>query len=422
MLQAEATREFYSHQHHTHSCSTALGQSLGEPGVSPGSAKNLQKTGCFPLQCLVPMPGMVSLRAISNISWASAKLEIYLDTFEPGLTCKLVADFVKSVQAPKAKHRPNAQDSANFFGALGVWKHLPLDEAISIMWAHSMALVEDADQQIKPQDSRSLLYALAQLELAVAEKDAHILLNSILNDTRGSATAQDCCNTAWSLAVLGQLQSEGLQALLDQVFHLQLTMQYAGNCFTDADLCQLYQALYALQPPLDAPCEQQQRWDQLLRSLNKLGPCPAWRWFTGKEQMTAALSKVDVCYEMDVPLSAYTAAAVIRPCVRPAPTVIVTINLEGLDYIKNRVNRCRLDIQTDGCSKTHSCCLQHVFALPRSWLVLIAAVKGRQHDGGTPQQEPLQILNQICDCVQAVMTSSIQTCTACQAWSISCAA
>ncbi|KAL0028092.1 hypothetical protein WJX77_005958 [Trebouxia sp. C0004] len=48
---------------------------------------------------------------------------------------------------------------------------------------------------------------------------------------------------------------------------------------------------------------------------------------------------MDVCYEVDVLLSAYMAAAVIRPCVRHAPNVIVTINLKELDYIKNRVNR-----------------------------------------------------------------------------------
>ena len=93
---------------------------------------------------LVPMPGKVSTQIISNISWASAKLGVDLKTFEPGLTCKLVADFVKSIQAPKAKDRPNAQDSSNFFWALGVWKHLPPDAAVSIMWAHSVALVEGA--------------------------------------------------------------------------------------------------------------------------------------------------------------------------------------------------------------------------------------------------------------------------------------
>ncbi len=292
---------------------------------------------------LVPMPDMVSSRAISNISWASAKLEVDLDTFEPGLTCKLVADFVKSIEAPKAKDRPNAQNSANFFWALGVWKHLPPDAATSIMMAHSVALVEDAEQPLIPQNSSNLLFALAQLGLAVAEKDAHILLNSILNQGRGHPTAQDCCNTAWSLAVLERLHLESLQALLNQVFHLQLTMQHASNHFTDAELSQMYQALHALQPPLDAPCEQQERGDQLQRSLNKLGPCPFVCWFCGKEQLTAALSKMDVCYEMEVPLSAYTAAAVVRPCVRHAPNVIVTINVKSFDYIKNRVNRSGCD-------------------------------------------------------------------------------
>ena len=182
---------------------------------------------------LVPVPGKVSTRIISNISWASAKLGVELDTFEPGLTCKLVATFVKSIQALKAKDRPNAQDSANFFWALGVWKHLPPDAATSIMWAHSVALVEDAEQPAIPQISSNLLHALAQLGLAITEKDAHILLKSILDDVRGSATVQHCCNTAWSLAVLGQLQSEGLQALLDPVFHLQEIMHHAGNCFTN---------------------------------------------------------------------------------------------------------------------------------------------------------------------------------------------
>ena len=121
---------------------------------------------------LVPMAGKIGSQAISNISWASAKLGIDLDTFEPGLTCKLVAGFANSIQASEAKYRPNAQNSANFFWALGVWKDLPPDAAFSIMWAHSVALVEDAEQSLTPQNSSNLLYALAQLGLAVTRKDA----------------------------------------------------------------------------------------------------------------------------------------------------------------------------------------------------------------------------------------------------------
>jgi len=52
-----------------------------------------------------------------------------------------------------------------------------------------------------------------------------------------------------------------------------------------------------------------------------------WRWFTGKEKLTAALSKMDVCYERDVLLSAYIATAVIRLCVRHAPNVVVKFSL-----------------------------------------------------------------------------------------------
>ena len=129
---------------------------------------------------LVPMPGKVDSQAISNISWASAKLGTDLETFEPGLTCKLVTKFAKNIQAPKAKDRPNAQSSANVFWALGVWKHLPPEAAISLMMAHFVALVEDAEQPFTPQNSSNLLYAFAQLGLALAEKDAQILLNSIL--------------------------------------------------------------------------------------------------------------------------------------------------------------------------------------------------------------------------------------------------
>ena len=164
---------------------------------------------------LVPMPSKVGCRAISNISWATAKLGVELDTLEPGLTCKLVAGFVKSIQAPKAKDRPNAQDSTNFFWALGVWKHLPPKAAISSMWADSVSLVEDAERPYTPQESSNLLYALAQLVLAITEKDAQILLNSILGDGNRSLTVQNCANTAWSLAVLGQLHFEELQAVLD---------------------------------------------------------------------------------------------------------------------------------------------------------------------------------------------------------------
>ena len=103
---------------------------------------------------------------------------------------------------------------------------------------------------------------------------------------------------------------------------------------------------------------------------------PCHGWFTGKEQLTAALSKMDVCYEINILLSAYTAAAVIRPCVRHAPTVIVTINLEESDYVKNRVNKSGCDTKQMPAPR-HTlpasiiCLLCH-----KGWLVPIAAVKG----------------------------------------------
>jgi len=145
-------------------------------------------------------------------------------------------------------------------------------------------------------------------------------------------------------------------------------MQHASSVFTNAYLSQMYQALYALQPPLDAPCEQQERWDQLQRSLNELGPCPRLRWSTGKEQLTTALSKMDVCYQVNILLSAYTAAAVIRPCERHAPNVIVTINLKSSDYIKNRVNRSGCDTkQLPAPTRTLAACIICLLCQSHGW-------------------------------------------------------
>ena len=165
-------------------------------------------------------------------------------------------------------------------------------------------------------------------------------------------------------------------------------MRHAGNCFTDANLTQMYQALLALQPPLDAPCEQQQIWDQLQRSLNKLGPCPLLRSSIGKDQLTAALSKMDVCHEMDVMLSACMAAAVIRRRVRQGPNVIVTLNLKT--FTTSRTESTGLSVKQDNClhpdalllhASCASLCLARVMAC--------ADCQGQQHDGRTPHLEAL---------------------------------
>ena len=84
---------------------------------------------------------------------------------------------------------------------------------------------------------------------------------------------------------------------------------------------------------------------------------------------------MDVCYEMDVPLSAFTAVAVIRPCVRHAPNVIVTVDLKNFDYIKNRVDRSECDTkQLSSPSHTLVACITCLLC-NKGQLVLTAAVK-----------------------------------------------
>ncbi len=83
------------------------------------------------------------------------------------------------------------------------------------MWAHSVALVEDAEQPLKPQESSNLLYALAQLGLAVAEKDAHILLNSVLKYGRESLTVQKLWQHSLESSCLGTVAHQRFTSVVE---------------------------------------------------------------------------------------------------------------------------------------------------------------------------------------------------------------
>ena len=73
----------------------------------------LNRYYCSILLQLEPKLPDVGAREISNILWSSAKLGHIPDACVPGMTDALAAKLLQLAK-DEARHRPNAQDCANF--------------------------------------------------------------------------------------------------------------------------------------------------------------------------------------------------------------------------------------------------------------------------------------------------------------------
>ena len=135
--------------------------------------------------------------------------------------------------------------------------------------------------QPNSQNISNALLACAELGLTVRHACVEALLKHLLVMHASTGDYQHYCNVAWSLAVMGLLDLNTFETLLDKLtINLKLSMQKSGSQsssaqLTLADVIQLYQALAWLRPLSGS--KQMQAWSSLRSRLQAVAPEPAGR-------------------------------------------------------------------------------------------------------------------------------------------------
>ena len=158
------------------------------------------------LQMLRPMMPEMEARAVSNILWSSAKLELHLDSLVPSVTHGLITRFLQLAAGRDTAKQPNTQDIANLLWAVATMKHQLPSHVMDKYCAHFVTLI-NSSKQPNAQDTANLLWAVAtmehQLPRHVIDKCcAHFA--TLINSSRVAdrPNAQNVVNFVWAVATL----------------------------------------------------------------------------------------------------------------------------------------------------------------------------------------------------------------------------
>ena len=111
----------------------------------------------------------------------------------------------------------NAQSIANVLWGLSKLKRAPTDEVVVSMIDRTVALCRTPGQQPKAQEISNVLLACAELRLAVTQAHADALLSHLFSLDTQQNDVQACANIAWSLVVIGLLDSHTFALLLSRL-------------------------------------------------------------------------------------------------------------------------------------------------------------------------------------------------------------
>ena len=244
------------------------------------------------------------------------------------------------LRTPQVADLPNAQALANMMWALSKLKYAPSHELASSMVGRVVFLCCLPGQQPTPSHISSVLLACAQLSLPVKQTDIESLVSMLFSNNQ--VTAQVYTNTAWSLAILGCLHNQLLDALIDRlslpsIGHAKILMaSRLGNAGRE----QLYQALTWLQPSSSASAHQHEIWSRLQGKLHRLGPRPTHIFKSNlgdNGKLCSALNQLQLSFRARVVIQSYGADAVLESHGNKAQPIILTLGRP--DCIRNNPGR-----------------------------------------------------------------------------------
>ena len=282
-------------------------------------------------------------QACAHVLWALARMG-HSSAAAMKMVDAMCLHFARLVSAPTAQHRPTAQQVAKFVWALGTLKHAPSHDTVTAMFDHLVDLCHTPGLQPNTQDISNSFKACSELRLHLKPTCVEALLKRFMEMHISSVNYQDCCNLAWSLAVMQCLDLNTFEALLDKMAtKYKLSVQESAPQSTSAQLTaagarQLYQALTWLGLPSGS--EQTKAWSSLRLWLLAVAPDPAVTKLSSpkKTMMWAALAMHQVPYKAQVRPGVYWADALLSPINSEVAEVILMVERPRY-FIKNMPNR-----------------------------------------------------------------------------------
>ena len=200
----------------------------------------------------------------------------------------------RRLQSPIAAHKPDAGGIANFAWSLQKIKHLPRPELITAMLNRMCQICTSEAYMVKTQHISKFLLACAELRFPVTQVEAATLIAQLLTEPK--LNAQVLANAVWSLALLGQLQPDVFQQLLQRYQASDDTKGING----ETNLRQLWSGLNTIQPAEDADVAEKSSWLAMQNTLEEFGPRPLARRATMQpeiENIYAMLEELGLTFE-----------------------------------------------------------------------------------------------------------------------------
>ena len=270
---------------------------------------------------------------LANFCWGLAKLRLARPS--PQLLDGLCHLFLDKLQSNTPQKQPKPQEIANFAWALQQLKHSPPTPLAAVMLDRMLQLCQGGGHHPISQEISNFLLACAELRLPITQQTADALLGQLLS--KDTMILQDLVNTAWSLAVCGQLQLSTFRQLLDRLQAESVRLE-SPTSQPSAGMRQLFQALDWLKPASTASLRSHEEWGELQEQLQRLGtrPQPQQTTFASKA-MHELLTLLGVNYSLGVGIKGYTITAVIIPNSNEATPILCSCS--PVDFFTNESSR-----------------------------------------------------------------------------------
>ena len=156
---------------------------------------------------------------VSNMGWSLAILN---HTPQGGdLLDRLCLYSTTLFHSKDSGAHPSAQNVSNVAWSLAALKHTPPECVVSAWLQCLLAMCKGSGQPVASQNVSNLLLARAKLSLSISQDRVKDLVQHLLQMYVSKLDYQDCCNAAWSLAVMGHLDMTTFDSFLHQLTRKQ---------------------------------------------------------------------------------------------------------------------------------------------------------------------------------------------------------
>ena len=248
---------------------------------------------------------------VSNVLWAAAILGLRPDTT---VLDKLCAYLVFLAERPSAQANLTAQGVANSLSSFYKMRYLPKPAHLSSLLAHFKSLLTVQGGQPKPQEISTVILAVAGLGSEQSSRVVRDLACCLMSLHMAHMVLQHLIIVAHGMAVLNVLDLSTFRKLLGIIGSME------GSNVPAKGVRLLYQALYRVEPP-----SHDLTWERSWQELGGAFGLPDLRIGAQSAALQSVLCTLQLHHHPDVPLSGYTADAVLNRRAAGARNVVIQI-------------------------------------------------------------------------------------------------